>query len=408
MMDRNEFVNDTIETRKFKSNSNSEDIEEEKIFNEPLKVEKTETFPEFIKMEGAELTYSNYSDTKMEKLDSLEEGNNLHYSAVKVEKFETIDMDVCIKTEVDDSETANSCQFEDEQELLRRTDALHESSIDSQPSTLSSVKTLAEGYKVKLPENQELVQWFNCDRCDFKSTLKVCLKRHMPVHRSPLDIEWYECDLCDYKSILKVNLKRHTMSVHKTSLSIEWLKCHLCDYKSKDWKQKESLRKHVQLVHKNPSQMVWFKCDSCDYKTNWRGNLRRHVLSHKIPSDIEWFNCDSCDFKAKQKISLQCHIVVHKDPSQVKWYKCDLCEYKTQWRGNLRNHSVIHKGDSETEWFYCDLCDYKSRRKGNLRGHMAIHNSRKVRLYACGACHFKSKHKKYLECHQRLCTTTCV
>ena len=53
---------------------------------------------------------------------------------------------------------------------------------------------------------------YPCDQCDFKSTLKGTLVRHLKSKHE--DVK-YPCDQCDYKATQKAYLQTHLKSKHE-------------------------------------------------------------------------------------------------------------------------------------------------------------------------------------------------
>ena len=109
---------------------------------------------------------------------------------------------------------------------------------------------------------------FECDNCEYMSTSITLLNRHMhsvhkdkseecgkeneqPILKSQLqstqeDIQ-FKCDKCDYMSTSKTSLKRHVQSIHKAPRESKRIECKECD---KKFNKAETFNKHMKTVHR--------------------------------------------------------------------------------------------------------------------------------------------------------------
>ena len=78
--------------------------------------------------------------------------------------------------------------------------------------------------KIEACADQRRDMWYSCDQCDYKTTWKGSLKRHIDAIHG--DVR-YTCNQCDYKATQKGNLKRHIDSVHGDVIYT----CDQCHYK---------------------------------------------------------------------------------------------------------------------------------------------------------------------------------
>ncbi|KAJ3622126.1 hypothetical protein MTP99_002652 [Tenebrio molitor] len=86
----------------------------------------------------------------------------------------------------------------------------------------------------------DAIQWYNCDKCEFKTKWNENLTRHKAIHVSADAIQWYNCDKCEFKTKYKGNIKQHN-AIHHSADAIHC--CDKCEFKTK-WK--ESLKKHTK------------------------------------------------------------------------------------------------------------------------------------------------------------------
>ena len=68
--------------------------------------------------------------------------------------------------------------------------------------------------KNQLQSTQEEIQ-FKCDKCDYMSTSKTSLKRHVQtIHMAPRETKRIKCKECDKKFNKTETFNRHMESVH--------------------------------------------------------------------------------------------------------------------------------------------------------------------------------------------------
>ena len=91
--------------------------------------------------------------------------------------------------------------------------------------------------KAKQTENLEL----NCTQCNYKSTTKRCLKKHIESFHESVR---FQCYLCDYKARRKDCLQQHIQCIHENKK----YECSQCDYKATN---KSNLQRHIKYIHKN-------------------------------------------------------------------------------------------------------------------------------------------------------------
>ena len=129
-----------------------------------------------------------------------------------------------------------------------------------------------------------------CHYCDFKTSWKSSLKRHLRAIHQNIS---YPCDYCNFKTSWKASLKQHTESLHKKIT----YPCDRCNYKAKrrnDLK-KHTHNRHKEIIHTGDQQqnksntmrhskrhidLIYF-CNQCDYVTTWKKNLKQHKSLHR-------------------------------------------------------------------------------------------------------------------------------
>ena len=124
----------------------------------------------------------------------------------------------------------------------------------------------------------------------------------------------FNCKNCDYRSSQKGELNKHVPIIHEGMKSF---KCKMCGYC------------FSQRVHEGQKP---FKCKNCDYRSSQKGELNKHVSTmHK---GIKSFKCKMCAYCCSQR--------VHEGQ---KPFKCENCDYRSSQKGELNKHvSTIHEG----------------------------------------------------------------
>ncbi|XP_069364218.1 zinc finger protein 271-like [Maniola hyperantus] len=215
-----------------------------------------------------------------------------------------------------------------------------------------------------------------CKLCEYKSTRKANLVRHIRTHTGENP---FSCDMCEFKTALKPHLIRHkrTHTGHKP------YSCELCVYKTG---QKANLVRHIRThTHESP-----FSCDMCEYKTGHKPHLVRHYKTH---SGDKPYSCELCIYRTAQKTNLVNHMRTHTGD---KLFSCDACEYKTAHKPHLVRHNKTHTGEKP---YSCEICQYKFARNGDLVRHMRIHTGEKP--FSCELCEYKTAQKSHLGTHMR-------
>jgi general transcription factor IIIA len=227
-------------------------------------------------------------------------------------------------------------------------------------------KKVTYGNNARLHLSREDVQWFRCDKCDYKAKHRYRVKHHKLIkHTSDEEALWLQCEQCSYKTKLKYSLRRH-MFLHKPNEEANWFYCFNCEYRTRS---KGNLRRHMYLKHTTPEAVQWLACDKCQYQCKTKDDLKKHTKLHhsdvavKIKEDIEWARCDKCDFKAKHSYRVERHKrIKHTSDEEAKWIYCLNCEYRTQRKGNFRRQHVGETHHTQAvQWFACDKCQYQTK-----------------------------------------------
>ena len=115
---------------------------------------------------------------------------------------------------------------------------------------------------------QHKVSEFSCKQCDYKSTSKTFMNKHITTNHNEEETEiekidtvisnsnsfnirkCFSCDNCEYKTTNENVLKMHINTNHKNEVNIrksKRLHCNMCD---KKFNKLDTFNKHMKLDHK--------------------------------------------------------------------------------------------------------------------------------------------------------------
>ena len=225
---------------------------------------------------------------------------------------------------------------------------------------------------------------FKCSKCNKTFLTKGDMQKHEPVH----DGKTWECQICDYVTTLKRYLLRH-QKMHLQRSENSSFKCIYCE---KTYQSKRALKSH-ELKH-DVTNKKW-ECDQCDYKFFHKSDLKFHVQTHfKRKKD---FRCGVCEKAFVSSKYLSRHNRIH-DPLTKNW-KCEICDYTTAYKAYLVLHQRTHQKE-RTRDFQCSKCTKSFLSEQNLKFHEISHIP-KGKDWVCEICDFSTKRKKHLVAHKQ-------
>ncbi len=210
--------------------------------------------------------------------------------------------------------------------------------------------------------------YYNCDRCDYKSTFERYLQIHIKEVHGDRD---YECDQCDFKTKTKKILDRHIYNIHSDEKPY---KCQNCEYSCKT---QFHLNIHINRIHIDEKPI---KCqeEGCEYSCVLTKELRLHMIDHNNEYP---YKCEECPFECKTRQNLNNHILnIHTDEKNIS---CDECQFKCKHKGDLDHHKVSMHTDIRN--FKCDQCDYAGVRKTSLYYHI-LRCHTEIKPVQCDKC----------------------
>lgn len=117
-----------------------------------------------------------------------------------------------------------------------------------------------------------------CDNCEFKTSKKASLTRHIESHLPYNDRKKFECGTCHKVFTRATSLRVHRQTVHE---KIRKYKCPKCPANTSAYKQLGHLNEHLALKHSKNGKKH-FKCNLCDRLFFKLHLMKRHQhLTHK-------------------------------------------------------------------------------------------------------------------------------
>lgn len=219
-------------------------------------------------------------------------------------------------------------------------------------------------YETKYPHNLVTHQskhltgeesFIRCDICpEFKTRWELTYRNHMKIKHGVGAQEIFGCTLCEYKTKVKVCLKRHIDRHNRTLLHDAHFKCLFpeCHYSCSS---KALLKIHILIHKEDGNEPKAFKCTECLYSTNSKTHILKHIkTAHNTGDDtVVCINTKKSN-KAIQK---------KRKPKGKPLYRCVKCSFQTHYHSFLLKHLVKHRGESEdmvtiSKVWKCSKCPY--------------------------------------------------
>ncbi|CAH1374633.1 unnamed protein product [Tenebrio molitor] len=213
------------------------------------------------------------------------------------------------------------------------------------------------------PKNDAVVKSYICQKCSFETYSVLLWIKHLNTSCFDTEeesekvntVQWYNCDKYEFKTKRKLKQKRHKAkydhhikeheTIHLSADAIQWYSCDKCEFKAK---RKTYLTRHKKS-HLPADAIQWYSCDKCEFETKRKDYLKRHKKNHIITAPVQWLSCDTCEFKTKRNDHLKLHMIKHLPPDAVKWYSCDRCEFRSKRNDNLKRHKERHKSSLSSD-----------------------------------------------------------
>ena len=176
--------------------------------------------------------------------------------------------------------------------------------------------------KEQMKSEEEKMQLFSCNQCEYVTKRKHNLIQHLAVHTGAKP---YKCDLCDYSSSQKGHLNVHI----RTHTKEKPFKCPKCPFASTVPK---SLREHLQMHYGQRP----LKCPYCSFSSSQAFSIKRHIALHE---DVKSYACKFCSFKTTVEEDFNHHRSIH---TQQASYKCNYCPYESPFKHIFDTHILTH------------------------------------------------------------------
>jgi uncharacterized protein YlaI len=147
------------------------------------------------------------------------------------------------------------------------------------------------------PKNDAVVKSYICQKCSFETYSVLLWIKHLNTSCFDTEeesekvntVQWYNCDKYEFKTKRKLKQKRH----RKNPLSadaVKWFSCDECEFKTK---RNDHLKRH-KIIHLSADAIQWYSCDKCEYKAKCKKDVKYHETTHLLTDSSEWYSCDKC------------------------------------------------------------------------------------------------------------------
>ena len=160
-------------------------------------------------------------------------------------------------------------------------------------------------YETRITQNSKMHKLYKhgerkimCDQCHKKFFTNSHLKEHIKgVHG-----KGEQCSLCDFKTTCKRNIEKHIAITHFPKS----LLCSECSFTTSD---QSMLKAHINRLH--TAKEDWPKCSDCDYTSSKNERVNTHV--RKVHQQIK-FKCIVCPSIFSESKNMHSHMQkIHKD-----------------------------------------------------------------------------------------------
>ncbi|XP_065347053.1 zinc finger protein 429-like [Cloeon dipterum] len=238
----------------------------------------------------------------------------------------------------------------------------------------------------------------------FKSKSEM-IQHIISSHKRAINQDHFKCMQCEYFTTVKCNLKKHVESKHMPKT----FKCDSCDAK---FGSKRIVNRHYQLCHtstkcKSCGQEVvlGYKpihgrptvCSTCKRSFDCLGVFLFHK---KMCCEENIHKCEECGKEFPKSWNLDCHVVrVHAKPVKAEYFRCEHCNYSTLHKSRVTEH--MHWSHFP-KTIKCDECDKLFATESFLKHH----KRRSHQNVHCAECaqevprHTMSNHRLSKACHR--------
>ncbi|XP_072051929.1 uncharacterized protein [Amphiura filiformis] len=218
-------------------------------------------------------------------------------------------------------------------------------------------------------EHRRVVMPFRCVLCEFSSSRRHDVKKHMFCHEG---FKRFQCSDCGKMMSTPYNLKIHQLRVHASDAEKNIL-CSLCGFKCAN---RAVLKDHMRHKHDltmtghsrsttSKAEYPTFPCTHCHYVGKKETSLKYHMRIHE---EDRPFKCNLCPYASKTKNNLILHVRTHKGMAP---HKCSECEFRGATTLIVKEH--IMAKHAKIKPLQCSVCDWSTCYNGNMWKHMQMH-----------------------------------
>ena len=163
----------------------------------------------------------------------------------------------------------------------------------------------------KLPSGHIEVM-YNCQQCDFQSTVSAGLSKHMNIKHRTIQEETndvFRCAECNMQFSSKWNLMNHKKDNHEVTDICEYFLKDKCSFSAeKCWNlHKKSISKSPPILQNTSRDEI--KCYVCKQAFKTRNGMMKHrkQMHEEIVPECREFSKGNCDFTTPDKICWYTH-----------------------------------------------------------------------------------------------------
>jgi KRAB domain-containing zinc finger protein len=149
-------------------------------------------------------------------------------------------------------------------------------------------------------EDNDYMETGNDEDFNPKRTSTVDLKLKINLKKEVQERE--QCDQCDFSTTHKKNLRRHVQRLHTVGDQPSPAPV----AKVSEVKKENNAEESSEEVAAEEPATVTYSCEKCDTTSRNKWDMSRHIL--RIHKEMKYL-CDHCDFKSTQTHRLREHIV---------------------------------------------------------------------------------------------------
>ncbi|XP_072943298.1 uncharacterized protein [Epargyreus clarus] len=227
--------------------------------------------------------------TSNDKIDDVKDSDVTDYDSSKDVKDEDVIVDKCVRKSkrVRKKNSVPNKENQLKPVIIRKTRGPYKKTNKPRIRKYKFRKLYCETCNIKFKNKKDSddhkkqfhnePQIWMCEVCGKTFSYRTSHHSHMRSHYAPQ----FACEHCDYKSTAKHDLAKHVM-IHTGH------KSYICPICACAYRTSSNLHSHVRLVHERVRR---YACPLCARAFFDRTKLNRHVDSH---NDVKRYSCEVC------------------------------------------------------------------------------------------------------------------